>query len=238
MENKRKYRHEYKFLIDERQKAQIFYRLKGLLPIDSHVSEKGSYRISSMYFDDYRDSCYQQNESGINERSKYRIRIYDISSIIRLERKSKKNGLTSKDMVILSREQADALLAGKTLPMDAENQPLMLQQFQALMLSKGFRPKTIVEYERIPFIYDQGNVRITLDMNLTSSMELDRFFEKDRLRYPVLPKGQQLLEVKYDEYLPTFIKEQLELGTLSQTSFSKYYLCRKYSLPCKGGRLR
>ena len=55
---------------------------------------------------------------------------------------------------------------------------------------------------------------------------------------PVLAAGQQLMEVKFDEYLPAFIKENLETGKLQQTSFSKYYLCRKYSVPCAGGRKR
>ena len=45
---------------------------------------------------------------------------------------------------------------------------------------------------------------------------------------PVLPAGQQLLEVKYDEYLPDFIYRNLQLHSLRQTAFSKYYVCRKY----------
>jgi len=106
------------------------------------------------------------------------------------------------------------------------------------MMTKQMRAKTIVEYERIPFVYKNGNVRITIDRNMTSSMEISGFFDKDNMRYPVLGKGQQLLEVKFDEYLPTFIRDNLEIGRLQQTSFSKYYLGRKYTVPCAGGRLR
>lgn len=242
MERQKQYRHEYKFLIDERQRAELYYRLKNLIPLDANAGESGSYWIRSVYFDDYRDSCFRQNEDGINERAKYRIRIYNVSDAgIRLERKSKKNGMTCKESASLTRGQCDIILRGNTLPMntqEAQNYPEVLKQFLVLMMSKGMRAKTIIEYERIPFIYQAGNVRITFDRNITSSMETDRFFEKDNLRYPVLAKGQQLLEVKFDEYLPTFIRDNLETGRLQQTSFSKYYLGRKYTVPCAGGRLR
>jgi len=45
-----------------------------------------------------------------------------------------------------------------------------------------------------------------------------------------MPIGQHLIELKYDEFLPDFIKELLELNNLQRTTFSKYYLCRKYSM--------
>lgn len=242
MERQRKYRHEYKFLIDEKDKAQLYYRLKNLIPFDANAAEEGSYYIRSAYFDDYRDSCFRQNEDGINERAKYRIRIYNASDArIMLERKSKKNGMTCKESAKLTRQQCESLLRGEVLPLgsgEAEQYPEVLKQFLVLMMTKGMRAKTIVEYERIPFVYPSGNVRITFDRNITSSMQTDRFFEKDMLRYPVLAKGQQLIEVKFDEYLPTFIRDNLEIGRLQQTSFSKYYLGRKYTVPCAGGRIK
>ena len=40
-----------------------------------------------------------------------------------------------------------------------------------------------------------------------------------------------ILEVKYDELLPGTIRELLTAGQqLSQISFSKYALCRRYSM--------
>ena len=66
MERQRQYRHEYKFLIDERQRAELYYRLKNLSPLDANAGERGSYWIRSVYFDDYEDSCFHQNEDGIN----------------------------------------------------------------------------------------------------------------------------------------------------------------------------
>lgn len=91
-----------------------------------------------------------------------------------------------------------------------------------------------MEYERTPYVYNIGNVRITLDCNIRSSDDFSSFFENNLRTRQILPQGQHLLEVKYDELLPDFIKEVLQLGDLQQTTFSKFYLCKKYSI---GGSL-
>ena len=88
----------------------------------------------------------------------------------------------------------------------------------------------IVEYDRVPFIYPQGNVRITLDENIRASGRVDLFLEDRIPLRPVMPAGQHILEVKYDEYLPDFIYRTVQMENLRQTAFSKYYLCRKYHL--------
>lgn len=227
-----KYRHEYKFLADERDLCLIANRLKNLMPMDSHATEEG-YRIRSVYFDDYRNSCYHENEAGTDPRTKYRIRIYDASGDrITLEKKSKKSGMTLKESALLTKEQYEALMQGKMLPVytqEAQEWPAVLREFGTLVQTRQMKPKVIVEYQRIPYIYKEGNVRVTFDKCLTASTQVERFLEPQLLRRPVMPAGMHILEVKYDEFIPTTIKNQLELGTLKQTSFSKYYLCRRYT---------
>lgn len=78
-----------------------------------------------------------------------------------------------------------------------------------------------------PMWTEGGNVRITFDRNIAASVDFSNFFEKEMQKIPLLPPGEHLLEVKYDEYLPTVLKQQLDLGKLRQETFSKYYLCRK-----------
>lgn len=227
-----KYRHEYKFLADEKDLCLIANRLNNLMPLDSHAGAEG-YCIRSVYFDDYRNSCYYQNEAGTDPRAKFRIRIYDASAErITLEKKSKKSGMTLKESAVLTREQFDALMQGRTFPVrvqEEENWPEVLQQFSVLVQTRQMKPKVIVEYQRIPYIYKEGNVRITFDKYLTASRQVERFLEPQLLRSPVMTTGVHILEVKYDEFLPSTLKNQLELGNLKQTSFSKYYLCRRYS---------
>ena len=75
-------------------------RMKHLLKKDPHASD-GGYMIRSLYFDDYWNSAYEEKESGILMRKKYRIRIYDYSDrSIKLERKKK--GFGSKQSSLIS----------------------------------------------------------------------------------------------------------------------------------------
>ena len=120
------------------------------------------------------------------------------------------------------------LMAGKPIP-DIAKQPPVLQKLTVLMLTKRMRPVVIVEYDRIPYVYPNGNVRITLDTNIASSSDVGSFLDETIPKRPVMPLGQQLLEVKYDEYLPDFIYRSLQLHSLRQTAFSKYYICRKFT---------
>ena len=80
------------------------------------------------------------------------------------------------------------------------------------------------------FVYDFGNVRITFDRNIGSTSELDSFFDENLMLRPVLPSGKHILEVKYDELLPDFLYNVMNLGSLQRTAFSKYYLCRKFTI--------
>ena len=224
-----KFRHELKYQITDAQVAMLQNRIRHLIPMDSHVGQAGTYRIRSLYFDDYEDRCLRENEDGTDPREKFRIRIYNASSQrITLECKRKERGKTHKSACPLTVEQTKLLMAGKILP-DIGSQPPVLRKLTLQMMTRRMRPVVIVEYDRIPYVYKNGNVRITLDTNITSSSAVERFLEPDILPRPVLPAGQQLLEVKYDEYLPDFIYRSLMLPNLRQTAFSKYYICRKYT---------
>jgi len=200
-----------------------------MIPLDSHVGPAGAYTIRSLYFDDQYDRCLRENEDGTDPREKFRIRIYNHSTDrITLECKRKERGKTHKTSCPLTLEQTKQLMQGKPLG-DIASQPPLLQKLTVQMLTRRLRPVVIVEYERIPYVYKNGNVRITLDTNISSSSAVDAFLEGRIPKRPVLPAGQQLLEVKYDEYLPDFIYRNLQLHSLRQTAFSKYYICRKYT---------
>lgn len=224
-----KYRHELKYQISDAQVQMLKNRINHLIPADSHAGENGVYTIRSLYFDDYDNRCLRENEDGTDPREKFRIRIYNHSDErITLECKRKERGKTHKTSCRLTREQTGLLMQGK-IPPDIGSQPPLLQKLTMLMLTRRMRPVVIVEYDRIPYVYKNGNVRITLDTNIRSSSAVNSFFDAQLPARPVLAAGQQLLEVKYDEYLPDFIYRSLQLHSLRQTAFSKYYICRKYT---------
>lgn len=225
--NGMKFRHEIKYLISAAQIPVIKNRINHLLSIDSHAAD-GVYNIRSLYFDDIYNSCFQENETGTDPREKFRIRIYNHSTErIALECKRKERGKTLKTSCPLTLEQTRMLMAGKPVS-DVEEQNPVLRKLTLQMLTRRMRPVVIVEYDRIPYIYRNGNVRITLDTNISSSSSVERFLDEVIPKRPVMMKGQELLEVKYDEYLPDFIYRNLQLSSLQQTAFSKYYICRKF----------
>lgn len=221
------YRHEFKYPISTAQVALLRSRLEHMLPIDAHAAATGGYNIRSLYFDDPDNRCYYENENGTDPREKFRIRIYNGSTDrITLECKRKERGKTLKTACPLTLEQTRLLMAGKTVPRIGE-QPVLLQKLTGQMLLRRMRPVVIVEYRRIPYVCKNGNVRITLDTNLAASKETESFLEGKIFFHPVMPLGWQLLEVKYDAYLPDYIYRGLQLENLRQTAFSKYCICRK-----------
>lgn len=227
---KKKYRHELKYICTAAELALIQSRIHHLIPLDSHVGDTGMYNIRSLYFDDYYNRCYYENENGTDPREKFRIRIYNGSTDkISLELKKKEHGKTLKLSCPLTEEQCRTLMKGEPLP-DNSDYPPVLQKLLLLMKTTMMQPKIIVEYDRVPYVYKLGNVRITLDKNISSCNQLETFLDKEINKRPIMPAGKHILEVKFDEFLPDYIYSVLQLNNLRQTAFSKFYLCRKFSI--------
>lgn len=225
-----KFRHELKYVISAAQIPLLKSRIANLMHLDSHAGADGIYNIRSLYFDGYQNQCYYENEDGTDPREKFRIRIYNHSTDrIILECKRKEKGKTQKISCLLTLEQTERLIQGKPLP-QIDMLPPLLRKLVFEMKTKGLHPVVIVEYERIPYVYKNGNVRVTFDTQISSSSNVTDFFSDTLPRRPIMPAGQHVLEVKFDEYLPDFIYRSLNLGILQQTAYSKYYLCRKYAL--------
>lgn len=91
---------------------------------------------------------------------------------------------------------------------------------------KRFIPKVVIKYERTAIVDFPGNVGVTIDRNISCSTQISRFLNNDYTVIPILEKGQHLLEVKYDEFLPDYIKQAIQLDSLEQATFSKYYMGR------------
>lgn len=223
------YRHEYKYRIDACQEAILRIWAQGLLLPDPHVGKDGTYLVRSLYLDDLFDSCLEENLAGTDPRSKFRIRYYnDDPTRLTLEKKSKVRGMTRKESCPITASECEALLEGKSLQPDP-NDPVRCALLTELQI-RDLRPKCIVTYERIPFIYPGGNVRVTFDRGIATSSDLEHFLNGDYVQRPILPPGETVLEVKWDEVLPRHIREGLNLEGLTWTAFSKYFFCRMIHL--------
>ncbi len=225
------YRHELKFVCGEGELRLLEERIRHICVLDGHVGESGRYGVRSLYFDTVDDRCFYENEAGVDRREKYRIRIYDgKTDLIHLERKETLHGLKRKATCVLTLQQCRQLM-GRAAVTDFMPGQELLREFLVARSIQLLTPKVIVEYIRTPYVYVAGNVRVTFDRCIRSSAETGRFLERQVSGRSIMAQDRHILEVKYDEGLPGTIRELLSTGQdLKRTSFSKYYLCREYSM--------
>ncbi|MGN1120197.1 MAG: polyphosphate polymerase domain-containing protein, partial [Oscillospiraceae bacterium] len=203
----------------------IRQRLKAAALPDPHAVG-GKYFIRSLYFDDISDTALHEKLDGINRREKFRIRFYNgDATLIHLEKKSKLNGLGSKETAVLSAEQANSIANGEFAFLKELPDPLC-RELYCKMKTQGLRPKTIVDYTREPFIFPAGNVRVTLDYDIRTGSHCADFLSMDCVTLPA--SGAIILEVKWDEFLPDIIRDLVQLDGRRTGAFSKYAACRIY----------
>ncbi len=221
-------RHEEKYIIDYRQYAVLKSRAAQVLAPDAH-GNNGSYTIASLYFDDFQDNALAEKQDGLPEHTKFRIRTYDGSpDMIRLERKDKRGILTEKFSAVLTPRQLALLQDGQWSP---EDFPGKTEELAAQMRAAGLRPTVIVRYRRDAFCFPGTDLRLTFDTcleALTPKGEL--LFSKNAPGIPALGKSSVIMEIKYGEYLPSFIRK-LTAVECKQLSVSKYALCREIFMP-------
>ena len=220
------YRHEWKHEINKMQMMAIKSRISAVTEADPHTID-GKYLIRSLYFDNLNDKALREKVDGVNRREKFRIRYYNgDTSLIHLEKKSKLNGLGTKFSAVLTKEQAECIVNGDiNWMMDSDNS--LIQELYCKMRYQGMKPMTIVDYTREPFIYAPGNVRVTFDYDIRTGIEYTDFLNTECV---MIPAGDApiILEVKWDAYLPSVIKDLIQEPGVRVGSFSKYAQCRIY----------
>lgn len=223
-----KYRHEMKYEISYGDYIILRNRLKSVMKRDIHTGENGTYRINSLYFDNYQDKALREKIDGVQKREKFRIRYYnDNTELISLEKKMKVNSLCMKLSCKITKEECEKIIQGDVdWMMDSSDK--LLQEFYLKIKHHLMRPKTFVSYIREPYIYTPGNVRVTFDYEIQSGLYNTNFLDRKTSLFKVVPKGHMIMEVKYDEFLPGIIYELIQSSTLRVGAFSKYAACRQY----------
>lgn len=220
------FRHEWKHLINHADAVILRQRLSAVMKTDKNAVN-GRYFIRSLYFDSPADTALREKIDGVNRREKFRIRFYNFdTSVIHLEKKSKISGLCNKQSADLTEEQTSKIINGDIEWMKADENALIRELYQKMTVQQ-LKPKTIVDYWREPFVYDAGNVRVTLDYEIKTGLGSKDFFSKDCPTVSV-PDNPIVLEVKWDEFLPTVIRNAIQIGDRKTSAFSKYATCRIY----------
>ncbi|MCI8917025.1 MAG: polyphosphate polymerase domain-containing protein [Oscillospiraceae bacterium] len=222
------YRHEWKHEISLSDRLALRARLGAVCRRDSHTVD-GRYQIRSLYFDTPADKALREKIDGVNRREKFRIRYYNgDASLLHLEKKSKLNGLSAKEVTELSAAEAQAIVDGRLDWMPGSGRPLV-QELYHKMRTQGLRPRTIVDYTREPFVYPPGNVRVTLDYHIRTGLGCTDLLNPDCV---TIPAGESvtILEVKWDAFLPGVIRDAVQLPNRRAGAFSKYAQCRIYGV--------
>ena len=223
------YRHELKYQISFSDYLAIRQRLRPVMKPDEHAGADGRYVIRSIYFDNADDKALLEKINGVQKREKFRIRYYnDDLSFIMMEKKLKYNSLCMKIDAKLSEQECRALLTGNTGWMMRHTSGLV-RELYCKMNTQQLRPRVLVSYVREPYVYAAGNVRVTFDFNIRSTLFHRGFLEDTVADVDVADApGSMILEVKFDAFLPDIIQSLLQTEEIRQQAYSKYGACRRF----------
>lgn len=222
------FRQELKYYISFHEYVYLKKRLEAALEKDRHtLLQDNGYHVRSLYFDDIYKSALNEKISGLGERKKYRIRIYNHSdALIRMEKKIKydqyiakmKENMTKEEFYQLLRQDYDFLL---------NSEKVLFREFYAEIKNKLLKPVVIVDYEREAYTVVPGNVRITFDKNLQAGFSTYDIFAEGVAAKNVFEKPVMILEIKYDTFLPTYVLNLLQISSHNLSAASKYVLCHR-----------
>ena len=221
-------RHELKYFITPAEMSVLRNVLTPVMQLDPNGNENNEYHIRSLYFDTINDDALEEKIAGVGNRKKYRMRIYNFSDkVIKLECKSKYGDLISKQSVSIPRDLAEQLIAGDPEGLQRMRHPLLHDVYRE-MKTRLLRPAVIVDYVREAYIHPAEDVRITFDKTLRTGLYSHDIFNPSIPTYPVFDDPVEILEVKFNEFLPTYIQAILSGVTAQRSAISKYTWCRRY----------
>lgn len=237
MTQDRQYRHELKYKISYSDYLAMRSRLRPVMKADPHATGEGRYLVRSIYFDDPDDKALREKIDGVAKREKFRIRYYnDDFSYIVLEKKMKIGSLCLKYGAPITEEECRKILSGGRgsmrngdLSFMKEHPQELVRELYAKMTCQLLRPRVLVSYTREPFIYPAGNVRVTFDSDIRTSLFHQEFLTKEAAGISATDEPQDVyLEVKFDAFLPEVVQDLIRVKGIRQHAFSKYSASRRF----------
>ena len=223
-------RHELKFFISPSQYFLLSRALDRVLERDPNGDENNEYAIRSLYFDTVWNDALFDKLAGVQNRDKYRIRIYNYSDrVIKMECKTKYGNLISKRSISIPRDLCEQLIAGDPTGLENTRSGLLRDVYREMTVNL-LRPVVIVDYVREAYLHEAEEVRITFDKQLRSGMRSIELFNPYVATVPPFDHGEMILEVKYNHSLPPYIRDVLctYCPNAVQSAISKYTWCRRF----------
>lgn len=222
-----KLRHEYKYYINNGTCHILRLRLRDFMQPDGNMHKERGYLVSSLYFDDMYAAAMDEKLAGTRFRKKFRIRVYERdASVIKLECKMKFDSFIAKESALLSVEEYYSILNGEYGFLLKRDENVCRELYMQHNISR-LMPVAVVEYLREAYVLRYGNVRLTFDKNIAASFDATDLLGESCPVTEILPEGVLVLEVKYDDYLPEYIRQLLQIGEAEKCAISKYVMCRE-----------
>lgn len=220
------YRNELKYFIGQAEYHYLKAIISTVLQRDSYGKLDGDYWIRSLYFDTNLNKDYYEKVIGVKERKKIRLRIYDTeTSYAKLEIKNRYDQYMLKETATISKDDALELINGNTEVLLNYNSSITNKVY-GLMHLEGYRPSAIIDYEREAYVGDINSIRITFDKNIRGCIESRDLFNKDIATSRIFNEDIIVLEVKYNNMLPKYIRDILGTCRGERSSISKYCLAK------------
>ena len=218
-------RQEKKYLISLDRYYYLSRQFSRVLIEDTHSSGDG-YLVRSLYFDDIDDTDYEEKVSGVEVRKKIRLRNYGLNSkSAKLELKQKQGQWQKKRSLTLDKGKALRLInCDYTALLECKSD--FADECFGIMNMRCYRPKAIVSYTRKVFVAKENETRITFDHNIKGTESFFDIFSNNLSEIPVVDPYMVVLEVKYNNFLLSYIKDIIQTCNESERAVSKYCLGR------------
>lgn len=215
---------ELKYYVSYPDYLNLSKKLSMIMKKDQHDIDKG-YFIRSLYFDTINNKAFYEKMEGIEERKKYRLRIYDTKDKnVKFEIKKRINNQMLKETAVITKEDALEIQSQNYDVLIKYNNPI-LNKIYCEFKQEKFIPVVIVDYLRDAYVYDLNNIRITFDKSLKSDVSNLNLFENN-ISGPLLNENVVIMEIKYNHFLPEHIKKTLQISRFEREAISKYCISR------------
>ena len=222
-------RKEKKFVISDVVSTNLGNFCSKVLHEDQNNGDRG-YIVRSLYFDTVDNRDYEQKMAGEEIRKKIRLRIYNPNDqFAKLEMKQKQNDNQRKRSLTITREHAMRLIDGDYSCLLEYDQKFALELYTTMTMQM-YIPRCVIEYNRRAFILEENNTRLTFDSNIRATEANVNIFDEELCLYPIYPMEKTVLEVKYNNFLLSYIKDIINPVDKIETSVSKYCLARSVTL--------
>ncbi|MEZ6187756.1 MAG: polyphosphate polymerase domain-containing protein [Planctomycetota bacterium] len=231
-------RYELKFPVDRALVPEIVAATKHGLVVDEHT-QNSVYRVSSLYFDSADLVAYWEKVDGERVRKKFRLRYYSVSEGLHdnlvqgafMEIKHRINNTVFKERLRLSDEGASAILADPSelrnleqhLQPDRPADKVTVETVLRAAARPGFRPVAVITYMREAWIGEvDPRLRLTFDSLCEAYLPGAYAQVGEPGGVPILEPTRAIMEVKFDDAIPRWIRDAVGTFGLALDRFSKY----------------